>query len=263
MNRFCWWLVDVLSRTLDPDERDAVRGDFAESGESGAHALRDLAGLVVRRQAMLWRGWRPWLATLGLVVPVLSSGLGFAWIRLQFRTVWTYGVRYDVGLPLSDDIVRLLCFPVLSMAWAWSGGFALGSLSRRTAWLHPAVVCPAAWFSATLLSTLLSSRLHRALFWLLPLAVLVLIPFLRGVHRGVRRGALGIGHTVWLAASIAALTLVAQVEGGRESRAFTAWSSGGTLNGPLAWTPQVLPFAAIVWQFIFVFATTRFKENSR
>jgi hypothetical protein len=172
-------------------------------------------------------------------------------------------VRYDVGLPLSDDIVRLLCFSALSMAWAWSGGFALGSLSRRTAWLHPAVVCPVAWFSATLLSTLISSRLHPALFWLLPLAVLVLIPFLCGAYRGVRRSALGIGQTVWVAASMAALTLVTQVEGGRESGAFTAWSNGRTSNGPLAWTPQVLPFAAIVWQFGLVFATTRFKENSR
>ena len=35
MTRIYWWLVDLLSRTLEPDERDAVRGDFAESGETG------------------------------------------------------------------------------------------------------------------------------------------------------------------------------------------------------------------------------------
>jgi hypothetical protein len=32
MMRMCWWLVDIVSRTLEPDERDAVRGDLTESG---------------------------------------------------------------------------------------------------------------------------------------------------------------------------------------------------------------------------------------
>jgi hypothetical protein len=40
MTRICWWFVDLVSRMLDPDEREAVRGDFVESGESGGHALR-------------------------------------------------------------------------------------------------------------------------------------------------------------------------------------------------------------------------------
>ena len=47
MTQFCGWLVDKLSRTLEPDERDAVRGDFAESGVSGGQALHDLLGLVL------------------------------------------------------------------------------------------------------------------------------------------------------------------------------------------------------------------------
>src|SRR5205823_12219606 len=50
-----------------PDERVAVRGDFAESGETGGQALHDVLGLVVRRQAALWQGWRPWLVFVGLV----------------------------------------------------------------------------------------------------------------------------------------------------------------------------------------------------
>ena len=35
MTRLCWWLVETVSRVLEPDERNAVRGDFAESGETG------------------------------------------------------------------------------------------------------------------------------------------------------------------------------------------------------------------------------------
>lgn len=49
MTRICSWLVEFLSRTLDPDERDAVRGDLAEAGETGGQTVRDLFGLVARR----------------------------------------------------------------------------------------------------------------------------------------------------------------------------------------------------------------------
>ena len=70
MTRICWWLVDRSSRLLEPDEREAVRGDLAESGETGGQALRGVLGLVVRRQVALWKHWRPWLALIGLVVPL-------------------------------------------------------------------------------------------------------------------------------------------------------------------------------------------------
>jgi hypothetical protein len=46
MTRICWWFVDLVSRMLDPDEREAVRGDFVESGESGGHALRGVLGIT-------------------------------------------------------------------------------------------------------------------------------------------------------------------------------------------------------------------------
>lgn len=70
MSRVCWWLVTKASGMLDPDERDAVLGDFYESGESGAQALRDLLDLIVRRQLALWADWHPWLALTGVVAPV-------------------------------------------------------------------------------------------------------------------------------------------------------------------------------------------------
>jgi hypothetical protein len=65
-----WWCVDLASHALAPQEREVVGGDFAESGESGGQALRDLLGLIVRRQAALWKGPGPWVALLGLVVPL-------------------------------------------------------------------------------------------------------------------------------------------------------------------------------------------------
>ena len=70
MTRIGWWLVDVLSRMLDADERQAVRGDLAESGGSVIRAIRDVLDLIVRRQIGLWGG----LAALaGLARNCLSS----------------------------------------------------------------------------------------------------------------------------------------------------------------------------------------------
>jgi len=43
MTRICWWLADIVSRTLEPDERDVVRGDFAGSGETGRQRRSHLA----------------------------------------------------------------------------------------------------------------------------------------------------------------------------------------------------------------------------
>ena len=51
MTRVCWRLVDLLSLILHPDEREVIHGDFAEFGAAGSQALRDVLGLVVRRQA--------------------------------------------------------------------------------------------------------------------------------------------------------------------------------------------------------------------
>jgi len=79
-----WWVVDIVSRLLEPDEREAVRGDLTESGARGGQALRDVLGLVVRRQAALWSDWRPWLTGW-------SWTSGFVLGSLSRRTLWVYG----------------------------------------------------------------------------------------------------------------------------------------------------------------------------
>jgi len=59
MTRLAWLLVDVLSRALTPDDREAVRGDLEEAGGTGVGATREVLGLVLRRQAATWMDWRP------------------------------------------------------------------------------------------------------------------------------------------------------------------------------------------------------------
>ncbi|HUB82853.1 MAG TPA: hypothetical protein VMB03_28840 [Bryobacteraceae bacterium] len=67
MNGF-WWL-------LRPEEREVVRGDLAESGESGLAALAQIAGLAARRT------WRP-VCTL-----LLAAGMGWWLVRESDRLI--------------------------------------------------------------------------------------------------------------------------------------------------------------------------------
>ena len=140
MNRICWWLGDLLSLTLEETQREAVRGDMAESRESGVQALRELVGLVARRQAEIWSDWRPWLTLAWVLFPIgallsivsgaiegASSTYGWLyfhnwdWRLLEYRGFW-----YILGQSLRSlfgGYVRIACL-------SWSAGFLLGRKIR-------------------------------------------------------------------------------------------------------------------------------------
>ena len=144
MTHFYWRLADLSSRMLKPDERDAVLGDQAESGVSGRQALRDLLGLIVRRQMALWQEWHSWLALAGLVIPLgallsvvsrrtADGNAIYLWLYANNWT-WAYitnaGARDDFlghGTGIVISWVELIC-------WSWTGGLLLGYVSRRTTW---------------------------------------------------------------------------------------------------------------------------------
>lgn len=83
-----WPLMNVVSRLLEPEEREAVLGDLAEAGKNTRQALPSVLGLVVRRQAALWKNWRPWLAAFGLALPgsILLMGDGDTYGRFWWAT---------------------------------------------------------------------------------------------------------------------------------------------------------------------------------
>lgn len=141
MNGFCWWLTGIASGALEPNERDAVLGDFTESGEAGGQALCGILSLIARRQAELWKDWRPWLILASLVIPLawllsiaarLTAGSSavylwsylnnWDWALLRYATFW-YILR-DAAIAVSTQCAILIC-------WSWSAGFLLGSVSRR------------------------------------------------------------------------------------------------------------------------------------
>ncbi len=151
INRICWWLVETSSRMLDPDEQEAVRGDFAESGETGCQALRDVVGLVVRRQAAVWTDWRPWLALGGLVVPLgmLLSIVSKSTADVSAVYVWMYANNWDWDFLANRGFWYEFahCIPIVFMlyvklvCWSWTAGFMLGSISRRTVRVKGILFC--------------------------------------------------------------------------------------------------------------------------
>jgi hypothetical protein len=140
MSGICWRLVDIVSRVLEPDERAAVWGDFAESGDTAGQALRGVLGLVARRQAALWTHWRAWLALMGLVVP-----LGLLLCLVSRRTadgsairLWFYANNWDWSFLTSaafrhgfaTTLEALFAEYLTLFCGSWTCGFVLGSVSR-------------------------------------------------------------------------------------------------------------------------------------
>jgi hypothetical protein len=142
MNRFWWWLADLVSRALEPEEREAVRGDLAESGEAGGHAFLNVLGLVVRRQSALWRSWPPWCVLVGLVLPLgvllclISRGEadGSAIYLWLYVNNWDPGYLGNAGFryELAQYAAAILTGYFILFCWSWSSGFLLGSVARRS-----------------------------------------------------------------------------------------------------------------------------------
>lgn len=219
MIQICWWLVDRLARVLEPDEREAVRGDIAESGEPAVRALLDVLGLVVRRQVTLWKDWRPWVTLAGLVVPLgmLLSLNSISLGRSYDLYVWVFrnsgvidpGTLKDAGLTVRQSIGLLLFRSLLLGAWSWTSGFVLASLSRRTVSIN------APLFFLILLCAfgLVAPKSHdlseaARLFPLVVEVVLVLLPSLWGMHQGLGLATFPLVQPVLWAATVLAATTV-------------------------------------------------------
>ena len=268
MNRICWWFVDALSQVLEPSEREVVRGDFTESGESGRRALCGVLGLVVRRQAALWTNWRPWLALVGLVGAVAGvlSEIAFKLdvdISQQAQAYLHYGVRLETGLTAGQDIVHLAVLSAALLLWSWVSGFVLASLSDRAIWLTGVlfyfVVLDS--FTARLLISGNAKFDNARVAWiileaLLPLDIvraLFSVAVISGVSRGLRLRTFEIRQTCSLAVVVVILTSLVTLTSGWYETAHETWS-GGVWRG-VPWRTRLLPLAIASWPVGYMLAT--------
>jgi hypothetical protein len=213
-------LLELVAKTLEPGEREAVLGDLAESGVAGAQALREVLGLALRRQAALWIDWRPWLALTGIVgmmgprLTLNAASLArsydlYLWIIWNYRVVYSATLR-ETHLTLQHGVPSIAFQSFLLASWAWTSGFVLASIARRAIWVTAIV------FSLVLIAGgFWGAAAHQngstpAVLILPPLiqAALVLLPCLWGMCRGIATGARpGLLTFLWGAAFAAALAL--------------------------------------------------------
>jgi hypothetical protein len=183
--------VEFAAQLLDRDESEAVLGDLAEGGESWCHDLLDVSGLIVRRQALLWKSWRPWLASFGLALPA-------SFLLMGFSLGVTRSFQHTGEMPLLA--VRIL----LLGAWAWTGGYVVASLSKRTLWMSVAACCfPCLFCLARFRVPSLPS----------PCLLLFLPPAIWGVWQGSRLSGVKTRAAILLAGAVTMLTLLLMGDG--------------------------------------------------
>ncbi|HUI81078.1 MAG TPA: hypothetical protein VLY24_24305 [Bryobacteraceae bacterium] len=254
MSRLAWWLVARLSRTLDPDERDAVRGDFAESGESGGRALCGLLGLVARRQLFLWLDWRPWLALLMLVYPV-GLNLTFWAIGLsgslatRLWAMW-HAESHSYVLTTGEQIAFWAGDLVLVPVLAWTAGFVLASISRRTASVSGALFC--LWW-LWLHSFGFHYFLSFAMLMVLLEAPLLFLPAILGVRRGLKHASFRMRLPLLLSAAIV-IAIITQFVAAHVALARIAHSTRPWLTNADVFKLEPLPLAVICWPVLYLVA---------
>jgi hypothetical protein len=133
MRNIARMLIEAMALPLTPTEREIVLGDLMETRETAWRSMRELSGLVARRQLQLWNGWRPWLAAPGLALPCSFMLMGFSFaISSELRTHFAYGLQLNLFSAEPAEAVLLLCQLLVLMICPWAAGFTIESVSRRT-----------------------------------------------------------------------------------------------------------------------------------
>jgi hypothetical protein len=283
MTRLGCALADLSAQLLEPHEREAVRGDLAECGVGGWRALCEILGLVLRRQAALWTEWRPWLALVGVVLPlgILLSHASRSWadssaldISLYIR-LWEWSYLDNPGW--RRDLFRTVWSIALSAAalsvWSWTCGYVLASVSRRTVWVS-AIAFAFVLFLATLGTSTVARIAHDKFaghFYGVVLPRLfrtafVMLPLLWGIHSR-RKGV--IRPTMLLFGAAVVMTLTVLKSPGLESS--LVWGRGlyrnagpdrtfGTSDDPRPLWPVAL---VMLWPTAYLLATAIANRQRR
>jgi hypothetical protein len=275
MTRIGWRLVDILSGMLSADERQAVRGDLAESGQGVARAIRDVSDLVVRRQIGLWMGWQPWLALVGIacIAGVPLSRIAFRLnvdLGQQLMAYHTYGVHFGSLVTPRQDTSWLLCLAIALLFWSWTCGFVLGSLSGRVLWVTWSVfyfmVLDFAWVRFILSGNIILRDLQplrilvAGTLPLNPATFLFSLSALWGAFMGVRRRVLSWRAAYVLASAVTVFTILVTWMSGWYETAHELWSSGAWHG--VSWSTRLLAFVVVSWPITYMVVTATRKHTA-
>ena len=282
-------LVELASVLLAEDDREAVVGDFEESGASSIRGFVDIVGLVGRRQLQAWGDWRAWLGlfvviAVGLLLGVVSRFLAEAVssaIHL-YVTEWQTGdvIRGPGGL---DERVGAAAYAFLGCAaltcWGWTCGAAVTLLSRRTSVVNAALFVASLVAATSGTTTAGYSSVLRFAPWgyslLIPTALrfsIVTFSFAWALVRIKRRGFLSLRTVTFWSAGTVVLTFLnagairaavscGRIPAGRYS--FEAARSMGCMGQTVHTTAAIPPwFAAILpWTMLLPLAVVFAKSH--
>lgn len=255
MRGVLWWLAERLSRVLEAGERDAVIGDMAESGATGAQAIRDVFDLIARRN------WRVWLA--------LAALTGQAWGLLVFVGTplrafdiwWKYGVRSEDGLSAGEDVIALACNCAALICYAWTSSFALAFFSRHKIRVHASLLYLVWLF--TLFGLTAGSRmpLHSTALFVILEALLVVLPSLSGMRQATAGGAIRPGQIAIFTSATAITAGLAIWTSTWPASAVEVWSEG-QIRAQFSWLSEVLlPFAVLNWPVVYLSVGVRTRHG--
>jgi hypothetical protein len=223
MKTAAWPLVEASARLLSRDEREAVLGDLVEASEGAWPGLCGVLGLVFRREVVLWRSWRPWVAGFGVALPnsflLMGASVSVTWSYLRLLCPQLLA---QASLTKPSALIALLCQALLLTGWAWTGGFVVGSVSRRTLWASMLLCYSPCLFCLSRFRIESLSRFCLLLF---------LVPAIWGVHQGLRRSRMKLSSAIVLALSVTLMMLPAWSSAGQHWWSPPRW----TLNWALCW----------------------------
>jgi hypothetical protein len=219
-----------------------------------------LCGLIARQQAILWKSWRPWLALLGIASLIgirlnfIAGGLT-AGPLIYIRTYLKYGVIYQSGLSLTEELVVWLSMAVAVMLWSWSSGFVFVALARNAAVGGSTLVC-IAWLCWNVLAMRLVIRFSPwSLFLLLIPWFLFFVPAAWGARRAVRDGELPLQQAIALfAATVGVIAFVTWTSGWQQA-GLARWSEGA-IHGGMPWYRRLLPYLLLSWPAAWILASS-------
>ena len=218
-----WSFVEAAARLLARDEREAVLGDLLEADENALQGLFGVLSLVFRREAALWKSWRPWLAGFGVALPSSFLLMGFSLsVSWSYLTLRCPELLQKSSLTLGSGSLVLLCQALLLIGWSWTGGFVVGSLSRRTLWASTLLCYSPCLFCLSRFRVDPLSRFCLLLF---------LLPAIWGVHQGLRISRMKLSWAMALAITVTALMLPGWSSGAHHWWAPPRW----TLDWVLCW----------------------------
>jgi hypothetical protein len=227
MISFGWSLVETTAQLLEGEQREAVLGDLVEAGESAWQGLLGILSLIFRLQASFWKSWRPWLAAFGVSLPA-----SFLLMGVSLSVSQGYQRLISPTSASGSALLALTCQVLLLLGWAWSAGYVVGSVSRKTLWMSAALCCSPCLFCLERFRVFTLSRFCLLIF---------LLPAIWGVRHGLRRIRIQLSGTIVFALTLT-LLMIATWNG--EGRPW--WS-------PRSWILE----ATLIWPAWYIVATAR------